>query len=270
MVHASQRILSVTVFVWASASLLTSCGTGASAEEGPIIPGCKRIVLDGGGGILPPPDGASLCPDGPCNYQTQDGCPANQACRPQFSAASTDVAPGCEATGSGTAGDPCETWTDCARGYLCAVEERMGVTAGFCRKQCCGADWSACDEGESCIRQLEVRAGGVVTDTGAHLCFPVGTCHVLDPNSCADDPGRECKLVDPRGSEACSPISSDGLGDPCGAPNVCGQGLSCVDGACRRLCSTIECGEPSCPPAEGTCVHFDRNPDGVGECTPGW
>ena len=22
--------------------------------------------------------------------------------------------------------------------------------------------------------------------------------------------------------------------------------------------------------AEGTCVHFDRDPPGIGECTPGW
>jgi len=135
---------------------------------------------------------------------------------------------------------------------------------------CCGADWSACDEGESCIRQMEVLAGGVRTPTDAHLCFPIGTCHVLDPDSCDGEPGRECKLVDPRGSEACSPISSADLGDPCGAPTVCRQGLNCVGGVCRRLCSTIECEEPSCPPSEGTCVHFDRNPEGVGECTPGW
>lgn len=242
--------------------LLSSCGSAATAEDAIIEPGCPRVVLTGGGGIPDPPDGASLCPDGACNYQTQEGCPQDQACRPQFSAESTDVAPGCEAAGSGVTGDACTAWTDCARGYLCAE--------GFCRKQCCGADWSACDEGESCIRQMQVRAGGVVTDTGVHLCFPVGTCHVLDRESCADEPGRECKLVDPRGSEACSPISQAQLGDPCGAPAVCAQGLSCVDGRCRRLCSTLECGEPSCPAEEGTCVHFDRNPEGVGECTPGW
>lgn len=256
------RAASLTFAGWALASLLSSCGSAATSEDGTVEPSCKTIVLEGGGGIPDPPDGESLCPAGSCNYQTQEGCPANQACRPQFTAASTNVEPGCEASGSGMTGDPCTEWVDCARGYMCAE--------GFCRKQCCGADWSACEEGESCIRQMQVRAGGVVTDSGAHLCFPVGTCHVLEADSCDDEPGRECKLVDPRGSEACSPISQAGLGDPCGAPDVCRQGLTCVGGACRRLCSTVECGEPSCPAAEGTCVHFDRDPEGVGECTPGW
>jgi hypothetical protein len=140
---------------------------------------------------------------------------------------------------------------------------------GLCRKQCCGGDWSACDEGESCIRSLEVRAGGEVIPAGVDLCFPVGTCDLFDSEGCADEPGRECKLVDPTGAVACSPVSSVKLGDACAPPEVCSQGLSCVGGFCVKLCAWQACGEPACSEAEGTCVHFERNPPGVGECTLG-
>ena len=38
---------------------------------------------------------------------------------------------------------------------------------------------------------------------------------------------------------------------------------------CRRLCKAVEGGgEPSCKEGEGVCVHFHRDPPGVGECTP--
>jgi hypothetical protein len=39
---------------------------------------------------------------------------------------------------------------------------------------------------------------------------------------------------------------------------------------CRRLCKWGPCERSGCGEDEGKCVHFRRNPEGVGECTPGW
>jgi hypothetical protein len=132
---------------------------------------------------------------------------------------------------------------------------------------CCGADWSACDEGESCIRTLQVRAGGELLEAGVDLCFPVGTCDLFDPTACEDE-NRECKIVDPTGAVACAPRSNADVGDACAPPSVCKQGSSCVGGFCVRLCRFEECAEPACGD-DGTCTHFERDPPGVGECTPG-
>lgn len=257
------------VALWGSVGLVTThsaigCGSAESVSD-TTTPMCAKIDPNGGGDIDAPPDGASLCPAGPCNYQTQTGCDSGQTCRPQFTAASPDVTPGCEAAGTRTRGEVCTTSTECAAGHLCAE--------GVCRKMCCGLDWSACDEGESCFRQLQVRAGGVAKYSGVDLCYPVGTCDVLNPTACDETPGQDCKLVDPRGSQACISKRPGKLGEECGGANLCERGLQCVGTlvkVCVRLCRALECGEPSCPPAEGTCVHFDRDPAGVGECTPNW
>lgn len=248
------------------ALVVAACGGADSAFTEEPTDECPEVVRDGGGGIPDPPNGAGLCPPGVCNYQTQEGCASGEACRPQYPAGSTQVAPGCEPAGTGLGGDPCEDSTDCAPGYLCFDP------AGVCRKLCCGRDWSACDPGESCIRQFHVRFGDRI-EYAADVCFPVGTCDVFDPTSCEDestDVERECKIVDPTGAVACMPSSEARLGEPCGPSRACIQGLLCVGGACRKLCRAEACGEPSCGPGEGTCVHFDRDPPGVGECTPGW
>lgn len=244
------------------AGFAVGCGSAPGGVEPEPEATCPEVVEDGGGGIPDPPDGASLCPAGLCNYQTQAGCPDGQACRPSYNADQTGVEPGCQLAGAGQTGEACAEWSDCAAGFLCA--------AGQCRRLCCGGDWSACDEGESCIRQLELSVGDATVDGGVDVCFPVGTCDVLDPAACDDQPGRDCKLVDPTGAEACAPSSPERLGEACSGPSVCGRGLTCVGGTCRRLCRAELCGEPACPEEEGTCVHFDRNPPGVGECTPGW
>ncbi len=222
-------------------------------------PECTPLIEEATTTIPDPPDGAAACAEGVCNYQTQAGCEADEACRPQFNATDPEVAPGCEPAGAGQAGDDCEQQSDCAPGHYCAE--------GVCRRQCCGDDWSACDEGESCILSLQVRAGGEVLTAGMSLCLPVNTCDVFDPESC-EDPTRECKPVDPTGAVACMPRSSAGLGDDCGPPDVCQQGLSCVGGVCIKLCSFVECGPVGCDEGDA-CVRFDRNPPGVGECTPG-
>lgn len=238
-----------------------ACSASESATEPTSQTNCPKLVLDLS---VPPevaPDGAAACATGACNYQTQAGCGEDQACRPQFNATDPEVHPGCEAAGRGTAGEACNLQGDCARGLYCA--------AGRCRKLCCGADWSACGPSESCIRSLEVRAGGQVLPAKAGLCFPVGTCNPLDPDSCNSDLERECKIVDPTGAVACAPRSSAGPGDACAPPTVCRQGATCVGGFCVKLCAFAECAEPACSAGEGSCVHFLRDPEGVGECTLG-
>ncbi len=249
---------------WLLVSVLTphfvGCGAAETTTDAPTeTPECPALEEDVISLVPAPPDGPAACAEGTCNYQTQQGCPSDQACRPQFNATDPDVTPGCEPAGTGLAGDPCESPAECARGTYCAQ--------GVCRKLCCGGDWTGCEAGESCLRTLQVRAGGEVVSAGAELCFPVGTCDPLDPQSCAEEPGRECKIVDPTGAVACAPQSSAGLGDACAPPDVCKQGLSCVGGRCIKLCAYAACAEPSCLPEEGTCVHFARNPAGVGECT---
>ena len=40
-------------------------------------------------------------------------------------------------------------------------------------------------------------------------------------------------------------------------------------GECRRLCKAVAGGaDPFCQSGEGTCVHYNRDPASVGECTP--
>jgi hypothetical protein len=227
---------------------------------------CAPVLIDGGGGVPEPEPGERMCAAGVCNYQTQEGCAEAEACRPRFGAGSTSVVPGCEPAGDGRSGASCASSAECARGYFCVPSE------GVCRKLCCGRDWSACDAGESCIRQFSVAFGDRV-EYAVDLCYPIDTCDVFAADSCKEesvDAPRECKIVDPTGAVACTPRSSRRLGDACSPPDVCAQGLSCVAGRCRRLCRAELCGEPSCPPEEGACVHFDRDPAGVGECTPGW
>ena len=241
-------------------ALASACGGGEQVGDPPTPEGCPRLAEDTTLTVPDPPDGAAECARGACNYQTQDGCAAGEACRPQFNAMDPDVSPGCEAAGDGAVGDECAAPSDCGRGLYCAE--------GVCRKLCCGADWSACDDGESCIRTLQVRAGGEVIDAGVDLCFPVGTCDIFDPDGC-EDPQRECKIVDATGAVACAPRSNADVGDACGPPTVCKQGLSCVGGYCVKLCAYVDCASPSCSEADGACTHFERDPPGVGECTLG-
>jgi hypothetical protein len=274
MLNLGRRIPGSLALFSLAAALGSACGTSDSASGswgaggGPAY--CGKFDPNGKGGILPPPDGPSLCPAGPCNYQTQNGCSETEACRPHYTASSTTVTPRCEAIGDGRSGDACATNVDCDRGYLCLDPNGSGAT---CHKQCCGGDWTACDTGESCIRQSYVQLADELV-YAVDFCVPINTCDLFDPESCASEPGRECKIVDPTGAVACSPKSSAKLGDSCSPPAVCAQGLTCVGRAgtgqfCRRLCRAEACGQPSCPAAEGTCVHFDRNPPGVGECTLG-
>ena len=234
-----------------------SAGDGG-AEDAPS--GFPSVVLDGGGEVPEPPNGEDLCAEGTCNYQSQEGCAANQACTPVF--AGGQVNPGCTAAGPRTLGQECEQWTDCARGQFCAD--------GVCRKLCCGGDWTGCPEGQSCIRQLSIRdpRTQAIIDAGVDLCFPVGTCDVLDVDSCAEEPGRSCQIVDPLGNVACARAGSAALGEECSVQALCGAGMSCVGGRCRQLCRAVAgVTDTGCQSGE-SCIHYRRDPPDVGECTP--
>lgn len=272
MVTNGLRALSILVLTTGSL-LAVACGSGETAESSESG-GCPRVVLDGGGTIPEPPDGPSLCPDGTCNYQSQEGCPDNESCYPAVDMGATEAVPACRRIGTGVSGTACAAWTDCGRGYGCVESQ--------CRKLCCGADWSddACDAGEACFRELlyTIDEGDPDTDeddmnvsSGAYVCFPSG-CDVFTSDECSSD--RDCKIIDPKGTTACIRPTPGQVGDRCTPPQVCGRELSCVgppgEERCRRLCRAEECGKPACRPDEGTCVHFNRDPPGVGECTPGW
>jgi hypothetical protein len=231
-------------------------GTGGSDAFPPVN-------LDGGGKVPDPPDGASLCPLGSCNYQTGEGCSGATTCTPVLTSASASSAtPTCQPAGSVPSGGACTTGRqDCAPGTFCAE--------GACHKLCCGSavfgDYRVCPQGEHCFRPLALgAANGATVTTGAYLCFPVNQCDALDPAAgCA--PGTSCQLIDPSGATACAPEGTGTPGEQC----PCKGGFACVGNGCRRLCRAVaDGGAPSCPPAEGACIHFNRDPSGVGECTP--
>ena len=252
-------------------ALAPGCGSADSAEIR-TKKSCPKVVTDGGGGIVMPDDGSQApeCGTSVCNYQSQEGCSADETCTPALSdGGATAIEPLCAPSGDNARGAACSALTaSCQKGDACV--------AGYCRQLCCAGDWTVCNPGESCFRSFAYQIGNTPTPTGAWVCYPVGECSVLDPHSAACKDSEDCKLVDSRGSEACVPKSAGALGEDCGngTGRLCAAGLTCVGQpgaeACRRLCRAEECGEPACPAAEGTCVHFDRDPPGVGECTPGW
>lgn len=244
----------------AGAAILPSSGCSGGVEtEDPNDAGAdgSTVILDGGGQIPTPPDGPSLCPQGACNYQTNAGCAATQTCVP-IPDGQGSAAPGCITAGQGTSGAACTSFGECAPGFLCAAKQ--------CRKLCCGGDWTGCpSESEHCIHPITGKVdGGPDIVTGAMLCLPVNYCNALDPYSGCPG-GTACQIVDPTGATACFEEGTGGSGEPC----PCKGGFLCVDGECRRLCKAVEGGgEPSCLEGEGICVHFQRDPPGVGECTP--
>lgn len=249
--------------------LLTGCDYGGTADtaiaktfDAGFEGGTVEVVLDGGGAPATPPDGASACPSGVCNYQTGAGCPAGTpACFPVKSGAA--ITPACSpSTGTGKTGKACTQQDECAPGYLCAE--------GQCRKLCCGGDWTGCDSPqEHCYNVLSYGDGmGGATDTGAMLCYPVNDCDVLTPSSCTKA-GTVCMIVDGTGATGCIPPGSGGSGDPC----PCQGGFTCVSDmegvapTCHRLCGAVAGGAPPyCHEGEGICVHKNRDPAGVGEC----
>lgn len=229
----------------------TSSTTGGNPPGDPI--------LDGGGEAALPPNGKVLCPAGVCNYQTGEGCPANMRCAPSTM---DGVTPACQAAGPTPLDGACVAWGDCGLGSVCA--------GGFCRKICCGRDWTDCPAQEHCLLTLEVKLPTQTVNTGAFVCYPVNNCDALDPSSCSSiQAGTTCQIADPTGATACLSEGMSGVTESCSPTLKCKAGSVCVNNACRRLCKAVAGGgEPSCPATEGRCVHFTRDPDGVGECTP--
>jgi hypothetical protein len=262
----------------AACSSSQSDGSGGSGGGG--TGGSPSVILDGGGDLPDAPNGASACMSGVCNYQTQD-CAGGQSCLPSDNPPATgDWPPQCFSAGSKQAGESCSSWNDCVKGYFClgiSGAADGGVVPGTCRKLCCGGDWSACDKGEACFQQVYLMrpSGGAAVYAKADVCAPTGNCDPLAPTSCPTQ-GETCQIVDPIGDVACVPEGKAGLGATCsdgseGAPitTPCKGGLTCVAGECRRLCRAVEGGgTPACSASEGVCVHFNRDPAGVGECTP--
>jgi hypothetical protein len=258
------RVFLICLWVGFLGGALAGCGDDEGVTPDPTdgsTPPSNEPILDGGGTIPPPPDGAGLCPTGVCNYQTGTGCTADggpASCVPL--PMGNSVTPACERAGQTALGDACSQWTDCISGSICA--------AGRCRKLCCGRDWTGCGSAtEHCLRPLQIQlADKSIVQSGAYLCYPVNQCDALVPSSCATvETNTTCQIADPTGATACLPEGTGGVASAC----PCQGGFTCVEGGCRRLCRAVAGGgEPSCPATEGTCVHFNRDPAGVGECTP--
>jgi hypothetical protein len=277
-----------------AAALGASVACGGADQYSPIpkVPCAKQYYR--AEDVLPdPPDGAALCPKGGvCNYQTQAGCGAGKTCAPHLDKDTLTLAPACRDAGQRAKGEACDNSKPdptklCGPGMDCAD--------GHCHTFCCGGDWSACGAGESCIHQAFVKIGdGGLLDTvqysGADLCFAVGTCDVLDLQACKSE-GKTCRIADPVAHVACMPPSDLVAGDPCDHDKQCGPGLQCVEDTsglssdqtppgtlctgtlpctCRHLCRWGLCADEACPFNDGVCVRFNRDPPGVGECTPHW
>ncbi len=228
----------------------------AGADGGPVV------ILDGGGPVAEPPDGPAACP-GACNYQTNEGCAANETCFPVVNGATS--APGCVPAGAGANGTACTKIEECAAGFICT-----SPIDGVCRKLCCGGDWTGCaDANERCVQALYVKnQDGKNVATDAKLCVPANNCDALQPEPCADS-GKACQIIDGTGATLCVNQGTGEQGEPC----PCKGGFLCVSKegvkTCRRLCKAVlGGGEPYCQDGEGICIHYNRDPQGVGECTP--
>lgn len=213
----------------------------------------------------PPPSPSGECPAGSCDYETQLGCAAGQACWPSIQADGQGVVPACSGVdGPLAAGSACTSWNDCARGTLCVM--------GTCRTLCCGGE-GACPAGESCYGSLFIRTSSSSEPiaSGAKLCLPADDCDLFDPDSCGS-PDLACQIVDGQGSVGCVQRGSAEFGDACRSTLDCAPGFTCAGkpgyALCRRLCRMD--GSVPCPPAEGLCKHPPKYPADVGQCTPGW
>lgn len=257
-----RRVTACVAGTWLSVCLVVGCGPAEDALDGGLDASAESSgepILDAGGGIPEAPNGATLCPVGACNYQTQGGCAqdaaAPVACHPYPNAGG--VAPTCAPAGILGEGEACSSWLDCSPGLLCV--------GSSCRRLCCGGDYTACPDGQHCFSAVLVLVGDAAIASGAMVCLAVGGCDVFSGQPCPQ--GRSCHIVDPTGAVACVPSGHGQSGDPC----PCAAGFACIAERCRRLCRAVEGGgDPFCAASEGRCVHYDRDPPGVGECDPSW
>src|SRR5882724_1279741 len=80
------RAIAWGVIGWAVFGGVAGCGSktenapDGGASGGGVSGGpSPEPILDAGGQVAVPPDGASLCPPGICNYQTGQGCSGSVA-----------------------------------------------------------------------------------------------------------------------------------------------------------------------------------------------
>ena len=252
---------------------MLGCTSGASSNRGVTYNADNSTVsfdtvAAAGDAPAVAPDGPAACPTGICNYQTQVGCSVATdaatvvaSCIPTVTKAGA-TAPTCVVAGSIQEGDECSGWEDCSSGLVCA-----GLV---CRRLCCGHDWTACSPDQRCVAPLSISINSSAVPTGAYVCVPANGCDPLTGSPCTG--ATVCQIVDPTGATACvaSPPAGVGAtpGDVC---PPCQTGFTCVSEGCRRLCSvaaTSGQGGATCPPEEGHCVHWQRDPKDIGECTP--
>jgi hypothetical protein len=223
--------------------------------------------FDAGPIVAQPPDGGAAC-TGTCNYQTQEGCLANEMCSPQVNEAQDAVVPACQKAGILSQGQPC-AWGECQPGYLCASDAR-------CHHMCCGGDWSVCATDESCTGTLLISLSdaGAPLPAGVGVCEAVNDCDVFDRGTCPT--GKACYIIDSRGGVTCLAVGMAELGEDCSATALCKPSLTCVatanteEAKCRQLCrATPGRIEPDCSSVPNTvCAHSVGDPPGVGECVP--
>ena len=265
----------VTALVGVAAAWAAACGSGDTSSASPP-PGHCTIYYGLAGNPETSAEGGAAparCATSPCGYQSQSGCPADGTCFPHFDDKTNTVAPACGEVGTVRAGQACDDKSLCARGLLC-VE-------GRCAKPCCDGDSSVCAADERCVREVKASNGEFVPGLGT--CATINDCDPLSTAACGSDPAWPvCRIIDHVGTVACSRAGERDLGDDCDSAHPCGAGQHCagnessavaatIQTKCVRLCKFGSCGaEPACGKDEGVCVHFDRDPDGVGECTPDW
>jgi hypothetical protein len=240
------------------------CGTtGCNPDdEVPVCPSSNG-PQDGGD------DGATS--DGGVDEAGGDASTAKLGCYVQPADSGTPTAQ-CQLGGSGVAGDPCLSPSDCAPGYAC-VGKQGSQTGGQCRQYCCAGP-DRCASGTFC-------AGRVLLDPNAPadqmvpVCVTADICALDEPYPC-DPLVNDCKCTD---NTACTVVRADGT-TSCLPPGtgVTGQACTCATGGvctcapkyvcsygtqtCQKLCSTS--GE-SC--SGGICQSSPFLPVGFGICT---
>lgn len=184
--------------------------TTTTPEAGPIE--CKGLSTN--------------VPKGDCDALQQD-CPPGQSCRPAF--VDGGYVTNCAiSTGLKTAGEACNTVSECVDGLFCILDK--------CTPVCCRDDSVPCAGG---ICNVSAKYGSY----NMYFCHYAPTCDLLTPNACAT--GLECHIEDVKqGLATCgepSGAKAPNLG-PCNFINDCGNMQQCQGpttnnpGVCRYYC----------------------------------
>jgi len=163
----------------------------------------------------------------------------------------------CVPAGTASAGEACEADDDCASGQRCLD--------GACATSCSLADDSApCGDGEGCQDFGLVGGVGLCLDFCPGFASTAGTC----------GEGQGCR---PTGAEDgfCVDVGTQGVGDPCGEDQACGEQLWCTriqdtdPRTCHAMCDrdNEDLGDSYCAAGEG-CFELDTI-NAIGGCFPG-